>query len=236
MSRIRVTSIILGSAVLLALLAFAGEAEASSVVIGTADSANCFPFGCGGVTEYQQVYASTDFNAPIEIAAIDFFDDFRPGGTADSGTFTLVLSYTSSSVGGLSTNFSSNIGADATTVFSGTLPAIDSGELSFVLTTPFAFNPGVDNLLLTVTSNNSSNNSALYLDAGIPGGALFSRAYDVDGVTSNDTDEGLPTVGLVTEFDSAATPVPSALPLFTGGLGIVGFLSRRRKRKVLTPA
>jgi hypothetical protein len=31
----------------------------------------------------------------------------------------------------------------------------------------------------------------------------------------------------------AATPIPAALPLFAGGLGLMGFLSRRRKRNVL---
>ncbi len=31
--------------------------------------------------------------------------------------------------------------------------------------------------------------------------------------------------------DVSATPLPAALPLFAGGLGIVGFLSRRKKRK-----
>ena len=29
----------------------------------------------------------------------------------------------------------------------------------------------------------------------------------------------------------AATPLPAALPMFAGGLGMVGFLARRRKRK-----
>jgi hypothetical protein len=31
--------------------------------------------------------------------------------------------------------------------------------------------------------------------------------------------------------DVAPTPLPAALPMFAGGLGIVGFLSRRKKRK-----
>lgn len=32
-------------------------------------------------------------------------------------------------------------------------------------------------------------------------------------------------------FDLAPTPLPAALPMFAGGLGIVGFLARRKKRK-----
>jgi hypothetical protein len=34
----------------------------------------------------------------------------------------------------------------------------------------------------------------------------------------------------------AATPLPGALPLFAGGLGVMGFLARRRKRKSATLA
>jgi hypothetical protein len=30
---------------------------------------------------------------------------------------------------------------------------------------------------------------------------------------------------------TAATPLPAALPLFAGGLGVLGFLARRRKKK-----
>lgn len=32
-------------------------------------------------------------------------------------------------------------------------------------------------------------------------------------------------------FEAVVTPLPAALPLFAGGLGMVGFLSRRKKRK-----
>ena len=35
---------------------------------------------------------------------------------------------------------------------------------------------------------------------------------------------------------TSATPLPGALPLFAGGLGVVGFLARRKKQKVLAAA
>jgi hypothetical protein len=42
------------------------------------------------------------------------------------------------------------------------------------------------------------------------------------------------TTGTITAaLAPAATPLPAALPLFAGGLGMVGFLARRRKRKAL---
>jgi len=35
-------------------------------------------------------------------------------------------------------------------------------------------------------------------------------------------------------FNNTATPLPAALPLFAGGLGVVGLLARRKKRKGVT--
>jgi hypothetical protein len=34
----------------------------------------------------------------------------------------------------------------------------------------------------------------------------------------------------------SATPIPAALPLFAGGLGMLGFLARRRKRATAAAA
>jgi hypothetical protein len=38
------------------------------------------------------------------------------------------------------------------------------------------------------------------------------------------------TTGMVTDALAATTPLPAALPLFVGGLGFVGYLTRRRKQ------
>jgi hypothetical protein len=38
------------------------------------------------------------------------------------------------------------------------------------------------------------------------------------------------------DLDPTATPLPAALPLFAGGLGLVGFLARRKKRNALAAA
>lgn len=40
------------------------------------------------------------------------------------------------------------------------------------------------------------------------------------------------TLDSVAIDSAAATPLPAALPLFAGGLGVIGFLARRRKQKV----
>jgi hypothetical protein len=45
---------------------------------------------------------------------------------------------------------------------------------------------------------------------------------------------GFDAPGVVGTWDitiQAATPLPAALPLFATGLGVMGFLARRRKRK-----
>jgi hypothetical protein len=41
---------------------------------------------------------------------------------------------------------------------------------------------------------------------------------------------------LVRTGDIGATPLPAALPLFAGGLGVIGLLARRRKRKLIATA
>ena len=45
---------------------------------------------------------------------------------------------------------------------------------------------------------------------------------------ANDVIQGLVTLG---STDLQGTPLPAALPLFAGGLGVMGLLARRRKRK-----
>jgi hypothetical protein len=41
-------------------------------------------------------------------------------------------------------------------------------------------------------------------------------------------------IGSSSSWAATATPLPAALPLFAGGLGVVGFFARRRKRKNAT--
>ena len=47
---------------------------------------------------------------------------------------------------------------------------------------------------------------------------------------------GDPTNFVTFSSVQAATPLPAALPLFAGGLGVIGLLARRRKRKTTTLA
>jgi hypothetical protein len=53
------------------------------------------------------------------------------------------------------------------------------------------------------------------------GGLLTLAAYNNDN----------PSLMIGAVVESAATPLPAALPLFAGGLGAMGLLGWRRKRK-----
>ena len=55
----------------------------------------------------------------------------------------------------------------------------------------------------------------------------------LNGDPSNDTSNGLDNITLNA---TTVTPLPAALPLFAGGLGMVGFLSQRKKRRAQAPA
>jgi hypothetical protein len=59
-------------------------------------------------------------------------------------------------------------------------------------------------------------------------GGIDGPSYECAGFSCTSTDERW--VDANSGFASA-TPLPAALPLFAGGLAMVGFLSRRRKRK-----
>ena len=56
--------------------------------------------------------------------------------------------------------------------------------------------------------------------------SIFIEGFIGDFNTGHFTDQ------FTTSFSvGAATPLPAALPLFAGGLGVIGLLARRRKRK-----
>ena len=57
-------------------------------------------------------------------------------------------------------------------------------------------------------------------------GNTFALAWDM--TCANDVIQGLVTLP---STDLNGTPLPAALPLFAGGLGVMGLLARRRKRK-----
>ena len=231
----KLRNIVSASALVIALSAVGGglPAAASTTIIGApgdSNSGNCFPFGCTlWSPQYQQVYASSDFSSSIQIKSLLFYNNNYnvPGGTVDSGTYTISLSTTSAGVNALDTsNLANNIGADNTQVFSGSLPALSGGVLDIVLSSAFNYDPSAGNLLLNITAPNASNTNYIYLDA-LNGDAngLFSRAMS-NGSEFNDT-------GLVTGFSTvgSAVPEPTSWALMLvgfAGLGAFGYRASAR--------
>jgi hypothetical protein len=203
-------------------------AHANVIVGAPANSSNGFPFiNYNG--EYQQAYASSNFPGTIPILGLSFVADRTSGnplGTLNfTGNFTVSLSYSANPVGSLSTTFANNIGADFTTIFSGSVTETNATTFTLLASTPFIYNPTLGPLLLDVVAN-TSGLGGLTANTSFPGERVFCSntpsGQCAGGTVLTDT------MGLVTEF---ITPLPAALPLFATGLGGLGLLGWRRKRK-----
>ena len=77
----------------------------------------------------------------------------------------------------------------------------------------------------TVTTVAGSSIDYVIVDNGLLGNT-FALAWDM--TCANDVIQGLVTLG---NNDLLPSPLPAALPLFAGGLGFIGLLAGRRKRK-----
>jgi hypothetical protein len=90
------------------------------------------------------------------------------------------------------------------------------------------------------TSNSAFENSGTYvslasLEASYGTDEITDIAFIVDGGWASPGDTQSLTLDSIdingTDYASTATPLPATLPLFAGGLGFVGYLTRRKKGK-----
>lgn len=192
-------------------------------IIGTAEGANCIPFGCDadfGINTYQQVYSASAFSSVTPFNQINFFLGLP--GYLDFGTYEIYFSYTTKSVDGLSSSSpSANIGADETLFGSYTL---SGGSAPSTLTfngNTFDYNPAMGNLLMTIETSGSADSNSGWAFYEIDDSAVTSREFF--GI--NPVADG---VGLVTGFnDVTPVPEPSVLLLVIPVLAFVGPKLRR---------
>ncbi|MGH7149541.1 MAG: hypothetical protein ACREIU_02525 [Planctomycetota bacterium] len=161
-----------------------------------------------GLGRYQQVYDGGEFPAGTHwITAASFRANQNTALVGRTLTVALSLSTTAAAPDGLSSTFASNVGPDATVVFSGTLAlpsaAAAPGPSPFSWTIPFqhGFLYGGGNLLLDLTISATTGGSGATLDAVNVAGDPVSRAYNSNDPASPTVSTPPSTLGLVTRFD-----------------------------------
>ena len=225
----------------------AGSLQAGTItttIVGTPASTatgNCDPFGCPaffGLGTYQQVYASSAFAGlgAVDIEDIGFFQSqvLNNGGTLGGGTFTISLSYTTEAPGSLTIASGPTANVEAGTddvFFTAPLPAMTPYLSENILTfagTPFAYDPSLGNLLMTVSVTGATNTPPfVFLDvSGASSAALTSSAYF--GSMNAANSGGLVTGFNTTPQEGSAVPEPASVLLVVAGIGLIGYRSRRR--------
>ena len=111
------------------------------------------------------------------------------------------------------------ITATATSLYEDFNPADGEGNESGVELGSDSLTPGISLNAYVYGSNQSINGFTLYYPA-----------------SSNTQDFFIDEPAELVALGTAATPLPAALPLFAGGLGMVGLLAGHRKRKALPAA
>ena len=237
------------AAVLLSACFLTAAAAHASIIVGTPNFGDCYPFTCndsgtntGQSIEYQQVYDATTFSSGINISAITLFDAYSAkhfGGKLAvlSGNYDISFSITPASAGGLSNTLANNVGSGGlTTFFDGHLGGPIKLNMFTIPGSVFSYNPKLGNLLIdirvtnqTIFPNGTGNS---YVDADNTG--LFtSRAYQLGNSTTGAVD----SAGLVSEFTGTTftvSPEPGTMLLLSGGL-LALVAIRKRSRAALLP-
>ncbi len=216
---------------------------------------NLFPLftGAGGSLHYQQVFASSQFTLLAtggeNITQLSFRVSSDANGRLDRGAFAttvpllqITLSTTGKAPDGLSATFANNVGTDATTVYgtpgvgsplaiSSTGAPVNGGTAPFDITihftTPFYYDPSRGNLLMDFNVySGAASPTNLELDGVLDSTDSVSRVLTLGNATAT-TASVVDTLGIVTQFSTAAlVPEPSA-GLLIGAALLLSFLVRK---------
>lgn len=218
-------------------LLLVGSASAASLVTGASESVegnsnNNWPFGGGN--PYQQIYDSSYFSGPMTISGLAFRTDQFASGTFALSMSNISITLSTSNFDWLSASSSiaANTGADAVSVFAGAksfnISTVNSPakpfDVIFDFANTFDYDPANGDLAVNIAvSGYSETPNGHYLDA--QSGPGMTRIFG--GGQSK-------SFGLVTQFTyepaSTVVPLPAALPLMAGGLGLLGVMGWRRKK------
>jgi hypothetical protein len=221
-------------------------AVAVIALTGAATIAQANPVtGTFGIAVYQFNCAGCDINSANEQAVITN-TAINVGNFKGSGNYTGAINFIDNGSG------NGNIGtflasAGGSNTLSGAVTALALSSSNFNLTTIMVI---TGNAPLPLNGNISHDDGATLYSGQLPGALAAvtppgSEKPTVDVPSPYILPAGLWTLvyveanGLPADlvFDSVinfdqTTPLPAALPLFAGGLGVLGLLSRRKKRKV----
>jgi hypothetical protein len=194
-------------------------------------SASFAPVSAGAFTLYDNIGALSN-GADSALESGPLYDSFSTGATALTiSQFDLLLVGTSGSKGTFQVQILTDAGTTPSGVVYSSGPFSDSILSGVPTDVSFSFAPQslLANTRYWIGLIGDSNSSVMWsysMDVSGPGVAGESFANQMGVFPASDGPYQMLVTGNV-----ATTPLPAALPLFASGLGALGLVSWRRKRK-----